>query len=660
MFKKRKTSSKEDAPKMGKKLCAKYIPIINWFPKYTKFQAFSDVIAGITLGLTMIPQSIAYAALAGLSAQYGLYSSFIGGFIYIFLGNIKEVSIGPTSLMSLLVLEFTRDMPVEFAILLGFLAGCVELIMGILNLGFLVDFISIPVTSGFTSATSVIIIIGQIQRLLGIKYKSKNILDNIIKLFQNINQLRLNDTVLGVCSIIILLLVRKMKDIDFKMKDPARNQFFKKAFWFLAISRNALIVLITTLITYHLHFAGHQPFILSGTVKSGLPPVDLPPFNAQVGNQTYSFMDMCSHLGLGIIFVPLVAVLTNVAIAKSFACGEAVDASHEMRTLGVCNIVGSFVSSVPTCGAFTRSAVSNASGIQTPLAGLYSGTMTLLALSFLTPYFYYIPQSTLAAVLIAAIVFLIDFQIVIVLWKGNKRDACATIGTFIICIIFNVETGLLLGSLCNMIYLLYLSARPKIIVTECKTNFGDKYILIKPEAGLFYPAVDFLTTKISQIREKHLNNEMPFIIDCQRLKGFDYTSVKGIERLVHEFKTFDQQLCFLNVNSSIMKAIGHLSKIENFHIIQKEENIIECFQDSHEISELNRSVTIPLFNKLQDGIISKDLNYNRSTLKEANVSILEERLSLISERNVDSAIDNKASLKNKPNDEVNDTDSSHL
>ncbi|XP_051158559.1 sodium-independent sulfate anion transporter-like [Leptopilina boulardi] len=630
MFKYSKKSSKEDdCSRNRKNFCKKYIPITNWFPKYTKFQAFSDVIAGSTIGLTVIPQSIAYAALAGLSAQYGLYSSFLGGFIYIFLGNIKEVSIGPTSLMSLLILEFTREMPANFAILLGFLAGCVELAMGLLNLGFLVDFISIPVTSGFTSATSVIIIIGQIQRLLGIKYKSKNILDNMIKLFQNIHQIRLNDTLLGLSSIIILLMIRKMKDIEFKTKDSGKNKFFKKAFWFFAISRNALIVLITTFITYHLHAAGYQPFILSGTVKSGLPPIQLPPFSAQVGNQTYSFVDMCSHLGLGIIFVPLIAVLTNVAIAKSYACGEAVDASHEMRTLGVCNILGSFVSSMPTCGAFTRSAVSNASGVQTPMAGLYSGAMCLMALSFLTPYFYFIPQSTLAAVLIAAIVFLIDYQIVIVLWKGNRRDAYATIGTFIISIIFNVETGLILGSLCNMIYLLYLSARPKITVTECKTNLGDKYLLIKPEAGLFYPAVDFLTTKISELRENQSNNGIPFIIDCHRLKGFDYTSVKGMERLLREFKTLNQQLWFLNVNASIMKAIGYFGEIESFHVIQSEENIVECFQNKQKISEL--SVSIPLISK-----------------------------TIIQEENSDIATDNYLSSNIKPHIEENDIESSHL
>ncbi|XP_033215482.1 sodium-independent sulfate anion transporter-like [Belonocnema kinseyi] len=654
-------SSNEDVAKSSSKnknVCAKYVPVLNWLPKYTKFQAVSDFVAGITIGLTMIPQSISYAALAGLSSQYGLYSSFVGGFIYVLLGNIREVSIGPTSLMAILVLEFTKDMPVDFVILLGFLAGCVELTMGLLNLGFLVDFISIPVTSGFTSATSVIIIVNQLQLLLGIKYKAKNLLDNIFKLFLNFGNLRVTDTILGISCIILLLIFRKLKDIEWKTKSTTRNYLFKRIFWFLSIGRNTIIVLTTTILTYRLHFAGHRPFILSGEVKSGLPSLQLPPFSAQSGNQTYTFLDMCSHLGSGIIFVPLVAVLTNVAIAKTFASGALVDSSQEMRTLGICNILGSFVFSMPTCGAFTRSAVSSASGIQTPLAGIYSGTVTLLALSFLTPYFYYIPQSTLAAVLISAVVFMIDYKIITMLWKGSRRDAIATICTFTISLIFNVETGLLFGTVLNLIYLLNLSARPKIIVMECQTHLGDTYLLIKPDIGLYYPAADFLTKKVSELAENHSNHDMPLIIDCQRFKGVDYTAVKGVERLLIEFKEKHRKLWFLNVSPSIKKAIGILGEIKSFPIIHNEENIVEYFQDIRDTPEISRSITVPLFNELEEKSDSKETNYDG--IKDESTSLPEESLSLITEDTVGIATDNSPPFNTQSRDENHETESSRL
>ncbi|PNF16978.1 hypothetical protein B7P43_G03162 [Cryptotermes secundus] len=177
---------------------------------------------------------------------------------------------------------------------------------------------------------------------------------------------------------------------------------------------------------------------------------------------------MCSELGLGIIVIPVVAILANVAIAKAFATGPSFDATQEMLTLGVCNIFGSCVCSMPTCGAFTRSAVSSASGARTPMVGLYSGTLIVLALSLLTPYFYYIPRSTLAAVLISAVAFMLDWNILKILWNCNKRDLFLVVLTFVSCLGLGVEIGLLIGVVTNVIFLLYLWARPTVSIITCK------------------------------------------------------------------------------------------------------------------------------------------------------------------------------------------------
>lgn len=184
------------------------VHILSWITKYDKSLALSDFIAGLTLGLTMIPQSIAYAALANLPSQYGLYSGFLGSLIYVFFGTIKEVSIGPTSLMSLLTLQYTFNKPVEVVILLTFLVGIVELLMGVFRLGFVVDFISIPVTSAFTSATSLIIIASQLKGLFGIKYNSSNFADTVFQLFVHIDQVKWGDTILSLLCIIFLLALR--------------------------------------------------------------------------------------------------------------------------------------------------------------------------------------------------------------------------------------------------------------------------------------------------------------------------------------------------------------------------------------------------------------------------------------------------------------------
>ncbi|XP_014476136.1 PREDICTED: sodium-independent sulfate anion transporter-like isoform X2 [Dinoponera quadriceps] len=527
-----KASEVEECSRPTKRKCpsamAKHMPILGWLPQYSRMKAMSDLIAGITLGLTMIPQSIAYAALAGLTAQYGLYSCFVGGFLYIVFGTIKEVSIGPSSLMALITLQYTRDMPIEFVVLLCFLAGCVELLMGVLNLGFLVDFISIPVTSGFISATSMIIIIAQLQGLLGLKYRSVNIIDNLYKLCKNIGNIRLPDLALGICSILFLLLFKKLKDIDCPCggdkRSTSKNSVMKKILWYFSIGRNALIVCITTVIAYRLETTGSATFRLS-------------------------------------------------------AMGANVNATQEMLTLGLCNIVGSFVSSMPSTGAFTRSAVSNASGVQTPMAGLYSGTMALLALNYLTPYFYYIPRATLAAVLITAVIFMIDLKIIKLLWKGRKMDAVAAIGTFLSCLFISVEIGLLLGIFFNLVFFIRPSARPTVQVINRKTDLGNKYVMLELDTCLYYPAVASFIDKVMTI-VRNEGSDVSLIVNCERFVDIDYTSIKGIEMLSTRLNHKINRFWLLNLNSDIVRRINILADNKYIRLIGNEENIKDVLHEN--------------------------------------------------------------------------------
>ncbi|KAH0945080.1 hypothetical protein HN011_004172 [Eciton burchellii] len=553
----------------------KYLPVLGWLPRYTRLEAVSDFIAGVTLGLTMIPQSMAYAALAELTAQYGLYSCFMGGFLYIIFGTIKEVSIGPSSLMALITLQYTRGMPLDFMVLLCFLVGCIELLMGILNLGFIVDFISIPVTSAFMSATSVIIIISQMQGLLGLKYKSANIVDNLYKMFKNINKIQLPDLILGICSIAFLLIFKKLKDIDYPCardkENTSRNSLIKKILWYLSTGRNALIVFITATIAYQLEAAGSIPFRVSGKIESGLPTISLPPFSAQIGNQTYTFLDMCAHYRSGLVILPLIAVLANVAIAKAFAFEAPVNATQEMLTLGLCNILGSFVSSMPTTGAFTRSAVSSASGIQTPMAGLYSGIMALLALSFLTPYFYYIPRATLSAILICAVVFVIDLRIIKSLWRGCKKDAVTAIGTFLVCVFIGVEIGLLLGILVSLLFFIWPSARPTFQMVDYKAHSsGNRYIILNFDTCLRYPAVASFCDKIMA---KSAENDVPLILNCERFASLDYTTVKGIETLSRRLNHERSRFWLLRANADVVNSIDIFTDNKCIRLIESEGDI---------------------------------------------------------------------------------------
>ncbi|XP_063240339.1 sodium-independent sulfate anion transporter-like isoform X2 [Bacillus rossius redtenbacheri] len=535
----------------------RHVSVLRWLPSYSRLDALGDLVAGVTLGLTMMPQSIAYASLAGLSAEYGLYSSFMGGLVYMVFGTIKEVSIGITSLMALVTFEYTHDLPMEFVFLLTFLCGCVQLLMGLLNLGILVDFISVPVTSGFTTATSLIIIAAQLKGLLGLQgLKASNFVDNLLKVGARLGETRLWDAVLGGACIAVLLAIRKMKDLHIGPKDISCQtrtmQILNKCIWFFTISRNATVVLICSVIAFKLSSNGITPFLLSGRIQSGLPPLGPPSFSARSGNSTYSFVQMCEQLGSGIAVVPLVSVLANVAIAKAFSAGKSLDATQEMLALGLCNVFGSFVQSTPTTGAFTRSAVSHASGVRTPLAGLYSATLILLALSYLTPYFYYIPRATLSAVLISAVVFMVEYDVMVRLWSKSKRDLFALLLTLGTCLLFGVEVGLLVGALFNASQLLYFWARPAVDVRICKGRRGGEYVLVTPDIGLLYPAMDYLRTELGKVASRDAKGILPVVVNCAYFKGADYTTAQGIKLLLKDFQCYRQPLVFMGARRELL------------------------------------------------------------------------------------------------------------
>lgn len=302
-----------------KKFLHRRVYILTWLPKYDRSKALCDLIAGVTIGLTMVPQSLAYANLANVKAQYGLYSAFVGCIVYMLLGTVKEVSIGPTSLMSIITVSYTFDKPVEYVILMTFVCGCVEFLMGVFNLGFIVDFISMPVVSSFSTSTSLIIIIAQLKNLLGIKFSAKSFPMTIVALAENIQETKVGDAAVGVFAIVFLLFCKQMKDLKLS-EDRASSAVIKKALFYLSISRNALIVLLTSFLAYQLSVRYETvPFRLSEKVDPGLPEFKLPAFSAEVNNSTVGFMGICSDIGSGLVLLPLVSVLANVAIAKSFS-----------------------------------------------------------------------------------------------------------------------------------------------------------------------------------------------------------------------------------------------------------------------------------------------------------------------------------------------------
>ncbi|KAH8295117.1 hypothetical protein KR018_007264 [Drosophila ironensis] len=552
------------------------IYFLSWIRSYDRERAFADLIAGITLGLTIIPQSIAYAALAGLSSEYGLYSAFIGSIIYVFFGTIPQVSIGPTSLMAILTLQFCADKPVQVVIVLAFLAGLVELAMGVFQLGFIVSFIPAPVTKAFTSGTALIVVFAQIKNLLGVRLKG---FPSIGDFFTNIHP---SDAAMGISCMIMLLSLRMLSQVKFK-QDTEVTRRLKKILWYISISRNALVVFFTGLLVFIWVKKSSMeavPFALSSKVASAMPTIKLPPFAFEYQNRTYVFTDILHELGSGIVVVPIVAVLANVAIAKAFVKDGNLDASQEMLTLGLCNIAGSFFSAMPTCGAFTRSAVSQASGVRTPMAGIYTGLIVLSALSILTPYFQYIPKASLSAVLIAAVIFMvgtliclsyqfdllshflqIDLAPVKELWQTNKKDFFSWVGSFIICLVAGVELGLLFGIVVSMIFILLRLGNPKIEVSlKQHDSTGKYYVHVVPQSDVYYTGVDTLRSELRSACSLY-QNDFPVVLDCSRFMQFDATFIEMLIAVAKEMAANDVLLILQNMSLKVQQMLPVVSNV---------------------------------------------------------------------------------------------------
>ncbi|XP_037907919.1 sodium-independent sulfate anion transporter isoform X2 [Hermetia illucens] len=552
---------KKNRRKMKTDKIEKFIPGVKWINGYSMQFAISDLIAGITVGLTILPQALAYSTLAGLEPQYGLYSSFIGGFIYALVGGCPEVNIGPTALLALMTSRHTglgaRSGP-DYAILLCLLAGIVEFLMACLKLGALVDLISLPVTVGFTSATAVIIGTSQIKGLLGLKGGSgASFLDTIGSVFSNIDKVRIPDFTLGIASIIVLLALRKLKSFSFDSNKKV-YKIINGCIWTISTARNALLVLITSCIAYSAQQSGPQPFILTGSVKSGFPRIGLPNFETDIpgANGTLvhqTFPDMVAELGPSIVVVPIIAVLGNVAISKAFG-GAGLNPTKELIALSLSNIVGSLFSSFPVTGSFSRSAVNHASGVRTPIGGIYTGVLVLLAVGILTPYFHYIPKAALSAVIISAVIFMIEYEVVKPLWKCSRRELLPGAVTFILSLCLGVEIGLSAGVATDLAFLIHRSARPILSVAKSQTHSGLEYVLISPKHSLIYfPAIEWVRSGVSKaVREYGM---IPVVMDCRNLNEFDFTAARGMGSLSKDLSAMGVRFFLLGAGSAIKMVL---------------------------------------------------------------------------------------------------------
>lgn len=471
------------------------------------------------------------------------------------------------------------------------------------------------------------------QGLLGLQGSSggSGFVATIRFVITKFHELRPADALLGVGSIAVLLALRvrilfisfnrivnhrlslsfkKLKDIKTPENATKSRKFLGGALWLIATARNAILVLFSSLAAYYAHENGQMPFILTGKVKPGLPGFSPPPFETSYlgTNGTtveMGFVDMISELGSSIALVPIIAVLGNVAISKAFG-GSGVDATRELVALSLSNILGSFFSSIPVTGSFSRSAVNHASGVRTPIGGIYTGTLVLLALGVLTPYFQYIPRAALSAVIISAVIFMIEYEVVKPLWRCSRREVLTVTLTLVLSLVVGVEIGLLSGVFLDVAFLVQRTARPVLTFDHRQSQSGIDYMMVKPRHSLLcFPAVDHIRNGINSAIKEREKDPNCIVFDCRNVQELDYTAAKGIESLKKELAARSIPMILLGVSDEVKLVLKGSLKGSNVQQVENEYELEVSLQELNGTSkfELREIVAPLLIQKEGDGDI---------------------------------------------------------
>ncbi|KAL7411309.1 sulfate permease [Mrakia frigida] len=437
-------------------------PFITWLPQYNLQWAIGDLIAGITVGMVLVPQSMSYARLAGLAPEFGLYSSFVGVLIYALFASSKDVSIGPVAVMSLQTGRIVADVlaahpgrwaPEVIATQLALICGLIVFGVGILRLGWLVEFIPVPAVAGFMTGSAISIAAGQTPALFGIasRFNTKDATYLvIIRTFQNLKYSTL-DAAFGVSSLVGLYAIK------WSCAYVERNYpKYKRLAFFTSVCRNAFILIVFTIaswqITVHLPVAEYPISVLK-TVPSGFQHIGPAPFDT----------DLISAMAGKLPVATIILLLEHISIAKSFGRlnNYKIDPNQELIAIGVTNLVGTVFSAYPATGSFSRSALKSKSGVRTPLAGWPTGLCVVIALYALTDAFYFIPNAALSAIIIHAVADLVvSPRGSYAFWLASPLEFMIFFASVVVTIFTTIEIGIYLSLIASVLLLLFRIARP--------------------------------------------------------------------------------------------------------------------------------------------------------------------------------------------------------
>ena len=546
------------------------LPFLEWGRQYNRETLTNDLVAALIVTIMLIPQSLAYALLAGLPPEVGLYASVTPLLLYAILGSSRVLAVGPVAVVSLMTAATVAQHATvgthaywQVAITLAFLSGGILLLMGLLRLGFLANFLSHPVISGFISASGLLIALSQMKTIMGVKAEGHNFIDLFLSLAHQINSLHVLTLVVGVSATAFLFWVRKglkslLVNVGLNIK---LAEVLTKAGPVVAIA-------LTTFLAWFLDWQ-NQGVKLVGTVPQGLPPASMPLWD----------LDLWQELLVPAILISVIGFVESVSVGQTLAAKrrQRIEPDQELVALGASNLAASFTGGFPVTGGFARSVVNFEAGAVTPAAGVFTAVGITLASLFLTPALFYLPQATLAATIVVAVLSLVDFEILKSTWRFSKLDFIAVATTLLGTLLVGVESGLVMGVLASLALFLFRASRPHIAIvglvpgTEHFRNVTRHNVLVSPklvclrvDASMFFANARGVEDRINSEVATRPNLEH-VVLQFSAINDIDASALESLESIAARLKEAGISLHFSEIKGPVMDKLVKTQLLEHLN-----------------------------------------------------------------------------------------------
>ncbi|OUS32981.1 sodium-independent anion transporter [Rhodobacterales bacterium 56_14_T64] len=549
-------------------MMTRYFPILTWSRTYTRDTFFNDAVAAVIVTIMLIPQSLAYALLAGLPPEVGLYASIAPLLLYTLFGTSMTLAVGPVAVASLMTAAAIGNLVAQgtpeylgAAILLALLSGLMLLTMGLARLGFLANFLSHPVISGFITASGLIIALSQLKHILGVRAGGHNLVELGREIGAQVTSINGPTFVIGASTVVFLYWVRgnlKPLLMRFGLSEKLASS--------LAKTGPVLAVVVTTSVVWVFSLEA-QGVAIVGHVPSGLPTPTLPGFDASLWKQ----------LALPALLISIVGYVETVSVAQTLAAKrrQRIDPDQELIALGAANIGSSISGGFAVTGGFSRSVVNHDAGAQTPAAGAYTAIAIALATLFLTPLLHYLPKATLAATIMVAVLSLIDLGAIKQIWAYSKSDFSAMLATILVTLGFGVELGIATGVCLSLVLYLHRTSRPHYAIvgqipgTEHFRNILRHDVVLTPgvlsiriDESLYFPNARFLEDTINdEVAKDPLLKHV--VLMCSAVNYIDASALESLEMINQRLQDNGLTLHLSEVKGPVM------DRLQNTHFLSE-------------------------------------------------------------------------------------------